>query len=93
MTAIIMRRRIFSLPFRDWCPLWVYSLSPSTIGAPVFFGWDLARTCKRSAPQSSNLDEESNPNTSTKKAIPIPRRRKQETGIRLGLVGLSYYTL
>eukprot|EP00976_Prorocentrum_cordatum_P112496 1195540-Prorocentrum_minimum.AAC.3 len=24
---------IFSLPFCDWCPLWVYSLSPSAIGA------------------------------------------------------------
>ena len=24
---------IFSLPFRDWCPLRVYSLSPSAIGA------------------------------------------------------------
>eukprot|EP00959_Pyramimonas_sp_CCMP1952_P469062 9494305-Pyramimonas_sp.AAC.2 len=24
---------IFSLPFCDWCPLWVYSRSPSMIGA------------------------------------------------------------
>eukprot|EP00976_Prorocentrum_cordatum_P059381 1175467-Prorocentrum_minimum.AAC.2 len=24
---------LFSLPFRDWCPLRVYSLFPSTIGA------------------------------------------------------------
>eukprot|EP00976_Prorocentrum_cordatum_P075392 1181893-Prorocentrum_minimum.AAC.1 len=24
---------IFSLPFCDWCPLWVYSLFPSAIGA------------------------------------------------------------
>eukprot|EP00976_Prorocentrum_cordatum_P110366 1195184-Prorocentrum_minimum.AAC.3 len=23
----------FPLPFRDWCPLWVHSLSPSVIGA------------------------------------------------------------
>eukprot|EP00959_Pyramimonas_sp_CCMP1952_P377181 7900224-Pyramimonas_sp.AAC.1 len=22
----------FSLPFRDWCPLWVHSLSPSAMG-------------------------------------------------------------
>eukprot|EP00976_Prorocentrum_cordatum_P087698 1187011-Prorocentrum_minimum.AAC.12 len=24
---------MFSLPFHDWCPLWVCSLSPSAIGA------------------------------------------------------------
>eukprot|EP00976_Prorocentrum_cordatum_P115024 1195940-Prorocentrum_minimum.AAC.3 len=27
------RTGIFSLPFRDWCPLRAYSLSPSAIGA------------------------------------------------------------
>eukprot|EP00976_Prorocentrum_cordatum_P079101 1183407-Prorocentrum_minimum.AAC.3 len=30
---LLGQRGIFSLPFRDWCPLWVYSLSPSAIGA------------------------------------------------------------
>eukprot|EP00959_Pyramimonas_sp_CCMP1952_P303809 6357781-Pyramimonas_sp.AAC.1 len=28
---------MFSLPLRDWCPLWVYSLSDS--------GWTSARLC------------------------------------------------
>eukprot|EP00976_Prorocentrum_cordatum_P017821 359266-Prorocentrum_minimum.AAC.1 len=34
---------MFSPPFCDWCPLWVYSLPPSAIGARYGYILDLPR--------------------------------------------------
>eukprot|EP00959_Pyramimonas_sp_CCMP1952_P436350 9137317-Pyramimonas_sp.AAC.1 len=39
-TRLVPATGIFYLPFRDWCPLWVCSISPSTIGARYgYIGW------------------------------------------------------
>eukprot|EP00976_Prorocentrum_cordatum_P031016 631406-Prorocentrum_minimum.AAC.1 len=34
LTRLVPATGIFALPFRGWCPLRVYALSPSAIGAP-----------------------------------------------------------
>eukprot|EP00959_Pyramimonas_sp_CCMP1952_P442857 9270682-Pyramimonas_sp.AAC.2 len=53
------RDSIFSLPFRDWCPLWVYSLSPSAIGAR--YGYILSWLKKKGLIAGPSLDPEGGP--------------------------------
>eukprot|EP00976_Prorocentrum_cordatum_P077885 1182866-Prorocentrum_minimum.AAC.2 len=47
LTVLVPAVGLFSLPFCDWCPLWVHSLSPSAVGARYGCNSGHVEVCKR----------------------------------------------